>query len=425
MPERRRLRLDNAAKIYPAAKRRHWSNLFRQSVTLSEDVDVSILKEALAFTVPRFPSIAVRLRRGAFWFYLEELEEAPSIERDRSCPCTPMRASQLRRCAFRVLVYGKRIAVEFFHALTDGNGALIFLKTLTAEYLRRRYGIAIPCEEGVLDLLVPPDEGELEDSYLRFAGEVTRSRREALAYRLRGTMETDRYNDLITGLLPAEQVVEAAHRYGVSVTVYLTAALLYVLQDMQKEDVKKRSRRRPIKVLVPVNLRSFFDSHSLRNFVYFVTPGLDPRMGDYSFEELCKSVHHQLGVAVTKKEMSARITTNVRSEQNPVLKVMPLFIKNLSMKLIYNAVGEKTATINLSNLGAVKLPDAMRPYVTRFDFILGPQATTVVTCGTLSYDGTMTVNFLRTIEETELERRFFRFLRGEGLIAKLESNQRS
>ena len=56
------LRLDNAAKIYPAARRRGWSNVFRQSVTLCEDVDVNILKSALDVTVKRFPSIAARLR---------------------------------------------------------------------------------------------------------------------------------------------------------------------------------------------------------------------------------------------------------------------------------------------------------------------------------------------------------------------------
>ena len=41
------LRLDNAAKIYPAARRRNWSNVFRQSVTLHQEVDTEVLKAAL------------------------------------------------------------------------------------------------------------------------------------------------------------------------------------------------------------------------------------------------------------------------------------------------------------------------------------------------------------------------------------------
>ena len=58
------MRLDNAAKIYPAAKRRNWNNFFRLSATLTEPVDVAVLRSALDVTVRRFPSMAVRLRRG-------------------------------------------------------------------------------------------------------------------------------------------------------------------------------------------------------------------------------------------------------------------------------------------------------------------------------------------------------------------------
>ena len=71
------MRLDNAAKIYPAAKRRKWNNVFRLSATLTQPVDPVVLQAALDKTAPRFPSIAVRLRRGVFWYYLEEIPQAP------------------------------------------------------------------------------------------------------------------------------------------------------------------------------------------------------------------------------------------------------------------------------------------------------------------------------------------------------------
>ena len=127
--------LDNAAKIYPAARRQNWSNVFRMSATLTEDVDIPILQSALDVTVRRFPSIAARLRRGVFWYYLEQLPDVPQIREESCYPLTPMSKEEIRRCAFRVIVYQKRIALEVFHSLTDGSGALIFLKTLLAEYL--------------------------------------------------------------------------------------------------------------------------------------------------------------------------------------------------------------------------------------------------------------------------------------------------
>ena len=178
MPDRelRWMRLDNAAKIYPAAKRRNWSNMFRLSATLREPVDPAVLQSALNVTVKRFPSIAVRIRRGMFWYYLEELEHAPDIAYEAPYPLAHRKFSDIRRCAFRVLYYENRIAVEFFHALTDGSGGLVFLKTLTAEYLTQKHGITITSGNGVLDRYEEPDDQELEDSFLQNEGPVSKSR---------------------------------------------------------------------------------------------------------------------------------------------------------------------------------------------------------------------------------------------------------
>ena len=144
------LRLDNAAKIYPAALRRKWSNVFRLSATLSEPVDRDVLRAALDVTARRFPSIAVRLRKGIFWFYLERIPEVPQIMDEKAWPLVHMSYSEIKKCAFRVVVYNNRIAVELFHALTDGTGGMIFFKSLLAEYLSRKYGIDVPNTEGVL-----------------------------------------------------------------------------------------------------------------------------------------------------------------------------------------------------------------------------------------------------------------------------------
>ncbi|MBQ4312859.1 MAG: alcohol acetyltransferase, partial [Clostridia bacterium] len=176
------VRLDNAAKIYPAARRKNWSNVFRQSVTLCEEVDVAVLKSALDVTVKRFPSIAARLRKGVFWYYLQQVEKAPEIKEEQSYPLCFMSNEEMRQCAFRVIVYRERIAVEFFHSLTDGTGALVFLKTLTAEYLEQKYGISIPSELGVLDRKQKPLPEELEDCFPKNAGRVPAGRKDTNAW---------------------------------------------------------------------------------------------------------------------------------------------------------------------------------------------------------------------------------------------------
>ena len=418
------MRLDNAAKIYPAARRRSWNNLFRLSATLREPVDKETLQTALAATVKRFPSIAVRIRRGMFWYYLEEIKNPPPVQEEQAFPLVRMPFDDIRKCAFRVICYQNRIAVEFFHAVTDGNGGLIFLKTLVAEYLSVRYGLKIPNTDGVLAIDEPPREEELEDSFLKNDGPVSASRREATAFKLRGTPEEDGYLNLITGILETDQVLALARAHGVSLTAFLTAVMIACILEMQNERGPNRRRQRPVKVLVPVNLRKMFPSDSLRNFVLYITPGVDPRMGDYSFEEILKAVHHQMGMELNEKQMAARIAANVRAERSLALKIMPLFIKNLAMKLLFNLVGERKSCITVSNLGAVDLPEEMAEYVTRMDFILGAQATCPNNCGVISYQGKLYISFLRTIRETELERRFFCYLRRLGLNVKLESNRR-
>lgn len=418
------MRLDNAAKIYPAAKRRNWNNFFRLSATLTEPVDTEVLRRALDVTVRRFPSIAVRLRRGAFWYYLEEIPKAPAIQAEKSCPLAHAPFYEVRQCAFRVLVYHERIAVEFFHALTDGTGALVFLKSLLAEYLSQKYGLVIPAEKGVLGRLEEPSAEEVEDSFARYAGDVKLSRREATAYHLSGTPEPDGYKDIVTMMIPADKLRDCARGFGISVTELLCAAMMQAILDIQAKDVPRRAARKPVKVLLPVNLRTLFPSATLRNFASYITPEIDPRMGDCSFDELCQLVHHKMGMENNRRTMRAKFAANVASERSPVLRVMPLFIKNIAMKAVFDAVGECKSCLCLSNLGRVELPEVMTPYVTRMDFIIGVQARAPHNCGVITWNGTAYINCIRNIREPTLELAFYRVLHRLGLPVKVESNAR-
>ena len=418
------MRLDNAAKIYPAAKRRNWNNFFRISATLTEPIDTGVLASALDVTARRFPSIAVRLRRGVFWYYLEEIPKTPSIQPEKSCPLAHAPFHEVRQCAFRVLVYKSRVAVEFFHALTDGTGALVFVKTLLAEYLSEKYGLSVPAEKGVLGRLEEPSPEELEDSFARYAGDVTASRAESTAYHLSGTPERDGYKNLVTMMIPAEKLRACAKEHGVSVTELLCAAMMQAIGELQAEKVPNVRHRKPVKVLIPVNLRNLFPSRSLRNFASYITPEIDPRMGDCSFSELCSLVHHKMGLENNRRTMRAKFAANVASERSPILRVMPLFIKNIAMKAVFDAVGECKSCLCLSNLGRVELPEVMVPYVQRMDFIIGVQARAPHDCGVVTWGDTVYINCIRSIQEPELEYRFYRVLHRLGLPVKVESNQR-
>ena len=417
------VRLDNAAKIYPAARRKNWSNVFRQSVTLFDDVDTGVLKSALDITVKRFPSIAARLRKGVFWYYLQQVESAPEIREEYSYPLTYMSKDEMRRCAFRVIVFQSRIAVEFFHSLTDGTGALSFLKSLVAEYLEQKYNIEIPCENGIVDRRAMPTEEELEDCFPKNAAAVSASRKDTNAWHMYGEPQRDGFLNLTCFNIPVKEALDMAHKHDATLTVFMSAVMMKALLNLQNEKNPNVRRQKRIKLLIPVNLRQLFPSSTLRNFAMYTVPEIDPRLGEYTLDEICKVVYHKMGSEITAKHMSCVIATNVNDEKNPLVRLIPLPIKNAVMKAIFDSVGEKKSCLTLSNIGQVKVPEVMAKYIKRFDFILGVQAAAPYNCGMLSFGDTIHINFIRNIKEAELERHFFEVMQELGLSAMVESNQ--
>lgn len=394
------------------------------SATLTEPVDPALLRRAQERMVRRFPSFYVRLCRGLFWYYLEETGHAATVEPDGPSPCMPLRRREDGGLCLRVRYYGNRIAVEFYHILTDGTGGLCFLKTLVAEYLALRYGADIPRGGDILDCDAPPEAAELEDSFLKHAGEVAVDRAESNAYHISGDPEPDGFIHLTTASLPVSALRERAGAHGVSLTTYLTAVMIDAACELQEADGILRRRRKPVKVCVPVNLRRFFPSRTLRNFSSYINPGIDPRMGEHTPEEILKAVHHHMGAEATAKRLNAKFTANVSSERNAVLRIAPLFLKNAAMKLVFLLVGDRKTSLILSNLGNVTLPEPMAAYVTRMEFVLGPLSRNPVACAALSYGGTLYLNMTSTLREPVLERALLTRLVRLGVPVRVESNQR-
>lgn len=417
-------KLDNAAKIYPASMSKKWTALFRVSATLNEKIDPVFLQDALERTAERFPGLSLKLKRGFFWYYLEQLEKAPRIQKDVSNPCVRMDLDEKDAPMYRVRYHENRIAVEIFHVLCDGTGGMCFLKTLVAEYIQLKYGEKIPRGETVLDCDEPPREEELEDSFDKYSRKVTMSRREAAAYRIKGTNGDSTRLNIITGMTSADAVKKKAKEYGVTVTEFLTSVLVMAIYRIEQGEHNPRKRNMPVKISVPVNLRNYYPSKTLRNFSSFVNPGIEPRFGEYSFEEVLKQIKSLMGLETSKKMMNARMSTNVVSEQNALIRVAPLFIKNPTLNIAHRINGDRTSSTTISNLGVVKLPKEMEKHVERIDFLLGSLKFNPVACACATYKDLMCISFSRTIKEADVERNFFTYLVRLGIPVKIESNRR-
>jgi NRPS condensation-like uncharacterized protein len=211
-----------------------------------------------------------------------------------------------------------------------------------------------------------------------------------------------------------------ARALKVSITELLTAVLIYVYADLQKESSTRLER--PIKITVPVNLRTFYPSSSLRNFSLFVNPGIEPVFGEFSFEDILEEVHHFMRMNLKEKYLNAVMCKNLSSERSLVIRLMPLFIKNIALRVAYRRYGDDKITTTLSNLGVVKVPPEMADYINEFGFILGRSKYNNTCVAAASFGKTLCISFSRAIEETDVERGFFTFLIKLGIPVKIESN---
>ena len=415
-------RLDNAALIFPAIIRKNWNNVFRVSVTLREEVDPEILNRAIAELKPRFPTCFVRLRAGFFWYYLETVGEAPKAREDYAYPLTHMTKKELHTCCVRFLYYGRRIAAEFFHSVTDGTGGMTLLQNLTAVYLELKYGKRIPREGRLVNPKEEPKREETRDCFLRCGAPGTIGRAEDTAYHLSGTPETDGFRHIVTGVLPTGKLLEKAHETGVTVTAYLAAVLAGAVGELQVEKGRIGKRAKPVKITIPVNLRKTFGMGTMRNFTLAVNLGYDPRLGEYTHEEISRLIGHQLAAETIPQRMAGRVTKNVEPQQSMFLRLVPLPIKNIVMSAVYALSGEKKGCLNLSNMGAIEVPEEMAEEIERFEFIIGVQLSYPNNCSVVSFKGKTYVNMIRSIRESELERLVFSRLVELGIPVEIESN---
>ncbi|MBQ6655578.1 MAG: hypothetical protein IJM79_08685 [Erysipelotrichaceae bacterium] len=417
-------KLDNAAKIYPPVLNGQWAAMFRLSADLTEDIDPAILKQAQERVLVRMPSFATTLKSGLFWFYLDHIDGQPPISEDTSNPMQMLNFRKNNRFMYRLLYHRNRIAVEFFHSLTDGTGGMTFLMTLINEYLHIRYGTAICPDRFILNCSDEPIEEEYEDAFLRYGQKKTVGIAEKTSYQYWHT-RTD-FNKLLAvcGSVDTAKLKELAKSYDAPVGTFCAALLLYSALQLQKMDRRSSVKRKMVKISVPINLRRFFPSRTVRNFSAFVNPGLYGSLGDYSLKEVVDFTRNYFGIHITEKQQLAKFSYNVAAERHALIRITPLILKIPILFIAYFTAGDLLYCSTISNMGLVTLPPEVGRYVTRLDFMLGKAICGRSMLGCVSYNGRTVFNFSRNIRQSELERIFFSTLVELGAEVFIESNGR-
>ncbi len=407
-------RLDNTGKLFPLVSSESLSNVFRIAVTLKEEIEPDTLQQALEDILPMFESFRVRLRRGLFWYYFETNHRKIKVEKEDTYPCQFISNKVAPYYLFRVSYYSTRINVEIYHALSDGLGAVNFAKLLACRYLQIKYKMDTP--EIVRKMNVDAEE---EDGYLKYYSNVPKQNySNEKAYQIEGRKLGFRVENVIHGSIPLQELKPVSKSYGVSITKYLTAVLIWTIYE---EYLKGEENTPFIGVNLPINLRSMFKSETLANFFAVTAINYNPTGRQVDFEDILKVVSEQIDDQIDKDKLEEKIAYNVSNEKKWYLKIVPLVIKKLALKLIFKQK-DSGHTITLSNLGPIKVEEAYADYIENFYVLIGVSHSQTAKCALIAYGDNLIMTFSTVFDDNKLAHGFFKRLKLHGISSELESN---
>lgn len=409
-------KLDNAAKIFPAVSNRRDTRVFRFYCECVEPVEGAALQQALDKTIIAYPLFQTVLRKGLFWFYMEKSALKPQVQEESDPPCLNLYHRDRKNLLFQVTYYKNRINFEVFHALTDGTGAIQFLKELVKNYLIQRYS-----RENLPDIpLTEPDlttEDHEADSFFKYYNRhpAKSGEKKHRSYQLTGAKTEYGQMNIIEGVVSCKALLKKAKEYGVSLTVLLTSALMWAIY----EEMSQQRKKKPVVLMIPVNLRNYFASSSMLNFWGWIEPAYHFSSEDCSFEAVISNVKEYFKRELTKEGLEQRVSHYMKLERNPFLRLFPLEFKNLAMQLAVQ-LAKIEVTAVFSNLGAVKLPEEYSSYLRRFGVFTSTPKIELCTC---SFQDELVLSFASGLQNQNVERNFFRLLKKMGTEAEIITEQ--
>ena len=448
MNRKKWVRLDNASNIFLAAMTNSDTKVFRMSAELTDSVDPILLQRALDEVYENYMLYHSVLRRGFFWYYLEESDLKPKVTADTLPPCAQIYHFDRKELLFRVFYNQNRVHLELFHALSDGTGALWFFEDLLKAYIMLRHPEAF---EGLSAAAHDRLNHQLEDSFahyfrknkkqnftdaaqsaIRSFAKVSQlagkspSQKSALpeenkqkrpVHQFRGKKTPDNRPHVVELELPVKDVLALAREQQTSLTLYLTAVFMLAVRRASP-DFKPGSA---MAVSVPVNLRQFFPSNSARNF--FSTTRLIYTTNEQDNTDdigaIAQTLKEQFQQQITPESLEDKLRTLIAFEYSPFTRVVFRPIKDLVLKLV-NYVSNRNLTIAISNLGKVTFPDPIDGYIEKMYFhtsAVRPQFCAI------SHGDQLTVSFTSPFVESTIEEQFVRILTHTGIDVTVAANK--
>jgi NRPS condensation-like uncharacterized protein len=412
-------RLDNASKIFPATCNEKDTKVFRLSCELYEKVEPDILQKSLDITLEDFPLYKSVLRRGVFWYYFEISDIKLKVEEEALPICAPIYNMERRNLLFRVLYFNNRISVEIFHALSDGTGAIWFLKTLAYHYLSIKHSGFFKGKYPKLNYDASISE-KMDDSFGRYFGGRIPGKNDSItngcdvhAHRIKGVSQDENRMKVIEGSMSAKAVLAYAHEYNTTLTIFISSLFIYSIYN----SMKAQEKIYPVILSVPINLRQYFKSETARNFFSTMNIGYSVDKTN-DIKDIVVKIGEEFKTALTEERLVKQLNKFMKLELNPFARVAPLPVKDFTLRLV-NRIKDRGITAAISNLGRISMPPEFDDFISQISIFTSARRPQICIC---SYKDRLVITFTSPFRETDIQRTFFEFLSRKGIEIEISSN---
>ena len=412
-------KLDNSAKIFPLSSSRKYSSVFRLSAVMKENISPKLLEKAVNNALNKFEFFKVRLKTGFFWYYFEYNDKKVVIEEEKDYPCKYIDPNTNNDYLFKVTYFERKINIDIFHSLTDGNSAIQFFKEIVYQYIEIEYA------KEFKDKLRTDRKFNFnaEDSYLKnYNKKVKNNTKSKKAYILKG--ERIRLG-AVSAIRATHEIIdltklkEVSKEKEVTITQLLTGILI---KAIYLGNMKEINNNKPIKICVPVNLKKYFKSETINNFFSYITIVADSKKIDFTnLDQILNLVKNDFEELLKPDEIIKTMSSNVKLGNNFFIRIIPLFMKQIFVRLSYLEIRKYTTT-TFSNIGRIGIISDYQKYIEDFFFLIAPERVEKIKCSTCSYEDKMFFTFTSILMQTNIENEFKNILEELGIHVEIESN---
>ena len=409
MIERKWYKLDNIGILYASTAKKNSPNVFRYSAEIKGKVEEDILQKALNNSLEIFPNFNVNLKKGFFWYYLQETNKKPKVTIENLPICYNIYTNE-DDFLFRVSYYKSKINFEVSHILSDGRGSIEFFKILVSNYIKLKYKIKdfhIITKSSRLE--------KIEDSFYKYYQKKNyKSNNKLKVYNYKGKKMKNQ-TLFMECHLNTNKVLSLAHKYNTTLTSILVSILIYSFKDeLSISDLNKT-----IKIEIPVDLRTYFNSQSSRNFFALAHIFYKYNSKEDKLEDIIYKVDKQFKEKITINEISKRTNQMVSFEKNLFCRFVPIAIKNIVLSRIY-IKSTKMSTTCLSNIGKIEFDNRISEYIESINILTSTNKFQFTIC---SYKDNLSIGISSKYKYNNIIKNFCQFFPKNNIELKINVSE--